>query len=319
MALFELGKVTVSAGAAAAIAGAGGDLDALLRRYRAGDWGEADPVRRGRKDLAARSGRAVHSIYTLPDGTSVLIITGADRSATGVLLPSEYRPVELSARDGYALWAKSYNLEANPLIAVEEPQVDRLLAGLAFRTVLDAGTGTGRHALRLARRGAVVTALDQSPEMMRVGRAAARREGLDIRFLLASLDGALPFGAARFDLVICALVLCHMPDLRAVMREFQRVARPGGHLLVTDFHPDAVAYGWRTTCWDGYTTCHLPNFPNTRADYIVATEAAGFELLTVLDVPLREVPAGYETDDFISEHGNVNFGLVLLARKRPSG
>ena len=315
MPMFELGAVTVSPQAAAALAGAGESLTALLQRYQAGDWGETDPVRRRRKDFAARSGRAVHSTYALRDGTSVLIITGADRSATGVLLPSEYHPVELSARDGYALWAKSYDVEANPLIAVEEPHVDRLLAGLAFRTVLDAGTGTGRHALRLARRGAAVTALDQSPEMMSAARAAARREGLDIRFLLAALDGGLPLGAARFDLVICALVLCHVPDLRAVMREFHRVASPGGHLLVTDFHPDAVAYGWRTTCWDGYTTYHLPNFPNTRADYTVAAEAAGFALPTVLDVPLREIPTGYETDDFISEHGDLNIGLVLLAHK----
>ena len=79
------------------------------------------------------------------------------------------------------------------MIFVEEQQVDRLLAQLSFTKVLDVGTGTGRHALKLARRGASVTALDQSPEMLAVARQAAQRVVLPIDFHLLSLDDGLPF------------------------------------------------------------------------------------------------------------------------------
>ena len=315
MRLFDPGAITVSPEAAAALAHSGESPAALLQRYQRGEWGESEVARRRRNDFAVRHGRVVYSVYSLRDGTRILVITSADRSATRVLLPDEFQSVELSVRDGYAVWAKSYDLENNPLIAVEDPLVDRLLAGLDFRSALDAGTGTGRLALKMARRGAAVTALDQSPEMMRGGRAAAAREGLDIQFVLGSIEAGLPFAAARFDLLTCALVLCHVSELSAVMEEFHRVVRPGGHLLITDFHPDAVAYGWRTACWDGCTTYRLPNPSHVRDDYLQAAERAGFDVLTALDIPVREIPTGYETDDFIDEHGDLNLCLVLLARK----
>lgn len=311
---FDLGTVSVTPGAAEAIARAGEDQSALLDRYRRGDWGDDDPRRRRRNDFAARHSQTVYSLYRLRGGVIILVITSADRSATRVLLPAEFRTCEVSARDGYARWAKSYDSPGNPLIAVEEPRVERLLAGLSFQTVLDAGTGTGRHALRLARRGAAVTALDQSPEMLAVARAAARNQGLTVEFVEASLDGALPFDTGRFDLVVSALVLCHVSGMEGVVGEFHRVLRPGGHLLITDFHPESVAYGWRTTFWDGCAPYNLPNLPYTRDHYLQAVEGAGFNLLTVLDVPLREAPPGYHAPDLVAELGDMNLCLVLLAR-----
>ncbi|MDQ2714608.1 MAG: class I SAM-dependent methyltransferase [Chloroflexota bacterium] len=104
-----------------------------------------------------------------------------------------FQEVELSTQEGYALWAPSYDTEKNALIAMEEPRVDALLATLPVTTVLDVGTGTGRHALKMARRGMSVTAIDQSPEMLALAQERARAEGLAITFQLAPLDEGLPF------------------------------------------------------------------------------------------------------------------------------
>lgn len=148
---------------------------------------------------------------------------------------TEFR--EISVEEGYALWSISYDHEQNGLLYVEERQVDRLLAQISFSNVLDAGTGTGRHALKLAAQGASVTAFDQSPEMLAVARQAAQRKGFQIEFHLLSLDDGLPFEADQFDLLICALTLSHVPDLAHALHEFARVLQTGGHLLITDFHP----------------------------------------------------------------------------------
>lgn len=143
-------------------------------------------------------------------------------------------------------WALSDDQEVNALIVLEEAYVNRLLAGVSYTSVLDVGTRTGRYAIRLARNGAVVTAIDRSPEMLARARQAARNKGLAIDFRQISLEDDLPFAAQRFDLLTCALMLCHVPNLGPVLREFARVLQPGGTLLLTDFHPGSVRYGWRT-------------------------------------------------------------------------
>ena len=139
------------------------------------------------------------------------------------------------------------------------------------------------------------------------------------RFTQDARRPPLPFAAASFDAAYALAVFTHLGEdlAHAWMDELARVLRPGGHLLVTDFHPDAVAYGWRTACWDGCTTYRLPNVAHTRADYVEAAEEAGFDVPAVLDIPIRDLPAEYETS-LSWEHANLNCCLVLLGRKRPT-
>jgi 2-polyprenyl-3-methyl-5-hydroxy-6-metoxy-1,4-benzoquinol methylase len=118
---------------------------------------------------------------------------------------------KVSTQTGYALWAATYDSENNALIALEEPYVDAIVATLPITTALDVGTGTGRHALKLARRGIEVTAIDQSPEMLAVAQDAARSAGLPINFRCASLDSGLPFEKHSFDVLVCALMRVMFP------------------------------------------------------------------------------------------------------------
>src|SRR5262245_24425976 len=79
-------------------------------------------------------------------------------------------PLVLSTREGYDRWAEIYDRDGNPLTALEEPELDRLLGDVAGLDVVDVGCGTGRHALRLAARGANVTAVDFSEGMLAQAR-----------------------------------------------------------------------------------------------------------------------------------------------------
>lgn len=101
----------------------------------------------------------------------------------------------------------------------------RELAGLR---ALDAGGGTGRWAVRLARRGAVVTLVDPAPAMLKL----ARRKGGGFQTVLGSIE-ALPFADASFDIVLCAFVLGYCEDLPQALGELVRVLVPGGLLLIS--------------------------------------------------------------------------------------
>lgn len=142
---------------------------------------------------------------------------------------------ELDPRTGYAKWSESYDTINNPLLIVEQPIVEQIVADVADGHALDAACGTGRHAIHLSRRHDV-TGVDGSPEMLAVARAAVPGG----RFVLGDLL-RLPLADASFDVVVCALALCHIADLATAIVELARVARPGARVVLTDPHPLGVA------------------------------------------------------------------------------
>ena len=224
-------------------------------------------------------------------------------------------PVKLSLMEGYSRWAKSYDTTFNTLIATEEVYSLDLLDGLEGTTALDAGAGTGRFALRLGRRGWQVTAVEANPDMQAITQRAAASENLSIEFVSASLEDAVPVESAAFDLVVCALTLCHVAHLGGAVSEFYRAMAPGAHLLITDVHPDFVSSGMPTQFVEDGVTYHLPNEPHTRDDYLQAVAGAGLTLSAVWDVPGSKVPGGFETEFMRKNFSAVNFALIVLARK----
>ena len=87
---FAPGRLVATVGAMAALVTAGVRPAALVSRHLRGDWGELGEKDRRENEWALLSGDRLLSAYALPDGGRVWVITEADRSATTVLLPSEY-------------------------------------------------------------------------------------------------------------------------------------------------------------------------------------------------------------------------------------
>ncbi len=107
----------------------------------------------------------------------------------------------------------------------------QLIAEWKPANLLDIAMGTGDLALAVARALPEVEVLgtDFCAPMLEV----ARRRGL--RHVLEADAMALPLADASFDAATVAFGLRNMADYAAALREFRRVLRPGGHLLVLDF------------------------------------------------------------------------------------
>ena len=84
-----LGHVVATPGALDVVRTHGLDVIALLHRHQRGDWGELSDHDALANDHAVEGGARVLSAYETAGGR-LWIITEADRSATTVLLPSEY-------------------------------------------------------------------------------------------------------------------------------------------------------------------------------------------------------------------------------------
>jgi 2-polyprenyl-3-methyl-5-hydroxy-6-metoxy-1,4-benzoquinol methylase len=110
------------------------------------------------------------------------------------------------------------------LLAESQDQVIASFLGpIEGRTVLDVGTGTGRAALGLARRGARVTGVDASAEMLRVARDRAAGAGLAAAFEVGDAH-RLAYGDRVFHAAVSLRVLMHTPDWRQCLSELCRVA-----------------------------------------------------------------------------------------------
>jgi ubiquinone/menaquinone biosynthesis C-methylase UbiE len=105
----------------------------------------------------------------------------------------------------------------------QEERIAAFLAPVEGRRILDVGTGTGRAAIALAKRGAIVTGVDASAEMLAVAERRAKDAGAVVTFARGDAH-RLDFPDRSFDSVVCLRVLMHTPDWRASLRELCRVA-----------------------------------------------------------------------------------------------
>lgn len=123
---------------------------------------------------------------------------------------------------------KTYDdIFGNLTIQSIEPLLD--VAGIARGTrMLDIATGPGYVAAAATRRGARVTGLDFSSEMV----ALASSRFPDIGFREGNAE-ALPFADESFDAVVICFGLLHFPDADQALRESFRVLRRGGRLGIS--------------------------------------------------------------------------------------
>jgi SAM-dependent methyltransferase len=119
-------------------------------------------------------------------------------------------------------------------------EYDRLLPLLGLTAdshVIEIASGSGGPALYMARStGAQVTGLDVNDHGIQTSNELAARAGLGnrVRFQLGDANSRAPFDENTFDALVCMDSMNHFPDRLAVLREWNRVLRPGGRAMFTD-------------------------------------------------------------------------------------
>ena len=86
--VFEIGQIVMTANVLRAVPIK--HLNQGLSRHIAGDWGDVCPIDADANELALVAGSRLISVYHDNTGVEFRVVTEADRSATTVLLPSDY-------------------------------------------------------------------------------------------------------------------------------------------------------------------------------------------------------------------------------------
>ena len=117
-----------------------------------------------------------------------------------------------------------------------------LLGDVQGKEVLDLGCGAGENTLLLASRGARVTSVDISPDLIEIARERLAVNNLTASLRVASAyDTGMPDGSV--DVVFCAAILHHLEAEKA-HGEVLRVLKPGGLLILEEPVRDSRFYGF---------------------------------------------------------------------------
>jgi SAM-dependent methyltransferase len=142
--------------------------------------------------------------------------------------------------------------------------LDGVIAALGLpphARILDAGCGSGRNMIELARFGAV-TGVELSDTSVALARARHAGEVVEGSVL------EMPFADDSFDLGVSLDVIEHLEDDLGALRELRRTIAPGGQLLVT-----VPAYQW---LWSGHDEINHHHRRYTRQTLQRVAEEAGW-------------------------------------------
>lgn len=121
----------------------------------------------------------------------------------------------------------------------EKMDVLNILSIAKGKHILDVCTGKGRFAIELAKRGAKVTAIDISKEMLEIACERALEQGIIDRITFEEGDAEnLKYPSNFFDSVLCIQSLMHLPNPLYCLRELARVVKPNGVVIVDHENKD---------------------------------------------------------------------------------
>jgi ubiquinone/menaquinone biosynthesis C-methylase UbiE len=181
-----------------------------------------------------------------------------------------------------------------------DPVLWSFAGNVAGLSVLDAGCGTGYLARQLCLKGASVTGIDFSPQMIEIAQFRASQNNLDIDFYLDSCTELKSLPDEQFDMIVSNYVLMDLLDLEGAIRAFNRVLKPSGIAILVFSHPcfpqgksttvnedGTVCYSWTSSYfektqrndepWNHFTTPFIW-FHRPLSDYWKAFKAAGFSV-----------------------------------------
>ncbi len=117
----------------------------------------------------------------------------------------------------------------------DRPNTLNLLGDVSDKYILDAACGPGKYAEILLSQNARVTGVDLSPEMIVQAQQRNQKEG---SFYVHDLHDPLSREKDEsYDVVLCALAMHYIQDWNPTIKEFHRVLKPGGELVISIEHP----------------------------------------------------------------------------------
>nr|VFJ53083.1 MAG: 2-polyprenyl-6-hydroxyphenyl methylase / 3-demethylubiquinone-9 3-methyltransferase [Candidatus Kentron sp. FM]VFJ53548.1 MAG: 2-polyprenyl-6-hydroxyphenyl methylase / 3-demethylubiquinone-9 3-methyltransferase [Candidatus Kentron sp. FM]VFK09949.1 MAG: 2-polyprenyl-6-hydroxyphenyl methylase / 3-demethylubiquinone-9 3-methyltransferase [Candidatus Kentron sp. FM] len=115
-------------------------------------------------------------------------------------------------------------------------------AGLQGKRILDIGCGGGILAEGMARRGAVVTAIDAAEAPLRVAKLHRIESGIEVDYRCMTAEKLAELEAGAYDVVVCMELLEHVPNPAVTIDACAKLVKPGGDCFFSTINRNPKAW-----------------------------------------------------------------------------
>jgi ubiquinone/menaquinone biosynthesis C-methylase UbiE len=134
-------------------------------------------------------------------------------------------------------WEKMYQEEGDPYDYTHEfiGDLAEKFKERGIKRILDLGSGAGRHLVFLAKEGFEMSGIDSSQTAVKINREKLESEGLEADLKVGDIYEKLPYPDDFFDAIVSIQVIHHstISNIRVVIKELERILRPGGLIFIT--------------------------------------------------------------------------------------
>ncbi len=221
----------------------------------------------------------------------------------------------IKAYDNYAKYYYSKRLRKRFVNTyIELPAMLSLLKNVKNKKILDLGCGPGILSKILAKRGAKVTAIDLSPEMVAIAKKYAK-----VNVQLADAE-KLPFKSETFDIVCSSLLIEHLENIRMFFKKINKILKPSGIFIISTAHPfrniekfnNYFLSKWQTGIWD--KRYKIPIKPHTFEEIINSLVSCNFAIQKILE-PKPIPKAAKENPEEYEKYKNKPYFLIIESEK----
>jgi len=220
-----------------------------------------------------------------------------------------YRRV--TARDGYAQWAATYEGTIKPDMDLRLLDAIRTVRWGDVSYAADLGCGTGRTGVWLAVHGVRrIDGIDVTPEMLDQARVC----GVFAELRVADV-GATGLASGRYDLVTTCLVDEHLADLAPLYREAARIAAPGAAYVLVGFHPFFIMRSGMPTHFNDAAgqPVAIETYVHLASDHVTTALDAGWQLAEMREQVIDE--RWIATKPSWAEHRDVPISFAFVWRR----
>src|SRR5688572_25550007 len=147
----------------------------------------------------------------------------------------------MQTQDAYNNWAKTYDTVINKTRDLEAKAIRISLEDETPGHILEIGCGTGKNTQWLVNKCRHLTAIDFSPEMLKI----ASKKITDDRVQFKQADITKQWTFDKANLITCSLVLEHIQDLSFIFQQAVATLDTGGKFYIAELHPYKQLQGSR--------------------------------------------------------------------------